>query len=202
MPTNDLVKGWLESQSAFEARKLAVEKIEADKAAAFDASVKNGTIGRIIRDPEEQKRAAQYRAKMHAELLKNTAGERKVLDAAAAKKAEAEKRYLVTLAAAHKERAVVKAGSAAVLFSGDQDSTQTWTITKGSSVKNRVAESKRKEQETDLRQQTLQDYAKVEAERVVGKAAPARVSMWQPKRLHPVDAETQTLEDIRSLFRK
>lgn len=192
MPT--MVKGWLESQSAFEARKVAAEKAEAEKAAAFDESIKNGIIGRIVKDPEEQKRAAQYRAKMHAELLKNTASKRKVLDAAAAKKAEAEKNHLAKLAAAHKERAVVKGGSAAVLFSGDQDSSQTWTITKGAAVKDRKAESKRKEQEADLRNQTLQDYAKVEAARVVGKVAPARVSMWQPKRA-PVDAATQTLED-------
>lgn len=197
----ELVKGWLESQSAFEARKLAAEKAAAEAAAAFDESIRNGTIGRIVQDPEEQKRAAQYRAKMHAELLKNTAGERKVLDAAAAKKAEAEKNHLAKLAAAHEERVAIKGGSAAVLFSGDQDSSQTWTITKGAAVKGRKAESKRKEQEADLRQQTLQDYAKVEAERVGGKAAPARISMWQPKRV-PVDVVTQTLEDTLSLRRK
>ena len=56
MPT--LTKGWFETSKAFEDRKVAEEKKAQD---AFDASIKDGTIGRVINDPEEQRRVAKYR---------------------------------------------------------------------------------------------------------------------------------------------
>ena len=75
MPT--LTKGWLESQAAFEARNAAEAKKEQD---ALDASVKNGTAGRIVNDPEDQKRVAKYRQEQ-ARLRKEKEAEAAVLNA-------------------------------------------------------------------------------------------------------------------------
>jgi transcriptional antiterminator len=51
---SQLTKGWFESQLKFDARKKAEEE-------KFDASVKSGEIGRVVNDPEEQKRVVKYR---------------------------------------------------------------------------------------------------------------------------------------------
>lgn len=56
MSRNELVKGWLESQAAFEARK----------AAALDAGIKDGTAGRVINDRADQIAVVKYRQEQAA----------------------------------------------------------------------------------------------------------------------------------------
>ncbi|GEM_PF-6603810 len=54
----ELVKGWFETQSAFEARKVEQAKKDVD---AFETSLKDGTVGRVVNDRADQIAVAKYR---------------------------------------------------------------------------------------------------------------------------------------------
>lgn len=138
MPTNELVKGWLESQSAFEARKAEQAKKDAE---AFEASLKNGTVGRVVNDRADQIAVAKYRQKQAAEQKAKKA-ENKVLNA-----------------------------------------------------RKKMAKAFQCHQELEIKTQPKFDSKEM-------SAVQKRLSMWQPKRFRPVDAQTQTLEDTRSLRNK
>ena len=55
-------------------------KEEARKTAEFEASVKDGTVGRVVNDAEEQRKTREYRAKQ-AEIRKNQEQANKELEA-------------------------------------------------------------------------------------------------------------------------
>ncbi len=138
MPTNELVKGWLESQSAFEARKAEQAKKDAE---SFEASLKNGTAGRVVNDPADQIAVVKYR-KEQAAKEKARQAEVEVLNA-----------------------------------------------------RKEMAKEFQRHQELDTKTQPTFGPEKM-------SAVQQRLSMWQPKRFRSVDAETQTLEDTRSLRSK
>lgn len=138
MPTKELVKGWLESQSAFEARKAEQVKKEAE---TFETSMKDGTIGRVVNDRADQIAVVKYRQE---QAIKQKA-----------RRAEAE-----------------------VL-----------------NARREMAKEFQRHQELDTKTQPTFGPEKM-------SAVQQRLSMWQPKRFRLVDAETQTLEDRRSLRSK
>ena len=59
----ELVKGWLESQTAFETRKA--EQVKKDTE-SFEASLKDGTVGRVVNDRADQIAVVKYRQEQAA----------------------------------------------------------------------------------------------------------------------------------------
>lgn len=134
----ELVKGWLESQSAFEARRAEQVKKDAE---GFEASLKDGTAGRVVNDRADQIAVVKYRQEQ-AKLRKEREEQVAVLNA-----------------------------------------------------RREMAKEFQRHQELDAKTQPKFGPEKM-------SAVQERLSMWQPKRFRSVDAETQTLEDTRSLRSK